>query len=380
MPDPSAINTERRGKRCCSPFVTWPLCHKKPRQPVAQLPSVFCISPKARRCIRLLVQYGLLGFVLLIIILWLGAEFEEYHVRNAPDTLKFYQQSQVCGIVEHSTYEILESSTTSEVDENTTATEVNGRSSALNTTAEEETEDVNVTILDQRLEIRTFSSEEDAFAFETSIDESSASSSSSSSNTPTTRDSPSAKTTTKSVTIAHCGDCGSCSTPPDIKIYDDTKNTLLAASTNCAKRGLIWGRKTASKCLEESVGFSSRCNDCWVDNIMCDLRKCVFTCIWYGLFNQLESNKDSQSLNKCTYCDEKRCGPNFVRCAGANRRRSGILSDIERDMDQEVCTAVEYGWWKDEELQQLWAEQQEESEQEAAAAAAASPAHRQWLR
>jgi hypothetical protein len=62
-------------------------------------------------------------------------------------------------------------------------------------------------------------------------------------------------------------------------------------------------------------------------------------------------------LNRCTYCDEKRCGPEFVTCAGANRRRSGILSDIERDQSNEVCSVVENNWWKNNELQETWSSQ-----------------------
>ena len=34
--------------------------------------------------------------------------------------------------------------------------------------------------------------------------------------------------------------------------------------------------------------------------------------------------------------DEERCGPAFLACAGANRRRAGIVSDIQRD-DRELC-------------------------------------------
>lgn len=34
----------------------------------------------------------------------------------------------------------------------------------------------------------------------------------------------------------------------------------------------------------------------------------------------------------------------FVLCAGANRRRSGIVSDIARDDDSELCEKVDDGW------------------------------------
>ena len=36
-------------------------------------------------------------------------------------------------------------------------------------------------------------------------------------------------------------------------------------------------------------------------------------------------------LNDCLECDEKTCGTEFLRCAGANRRQLGIMSDIQRE-------------------------------------------------
>ena len=51
---------------------------------------------------------------------------------------------------------------------------------------------------------------------------------------------------------------------------------------------------------------------------------------------------NSSQLTKCLECDEKRCGPAFIRCAGANRRRSGIQSDIERNYSH-VCKKVDWG-------------------------------------
>lgn len=267
-------------------FIGWPLCRKRPRTPVAQLPEIWCITPKARRWIRAIIQYSLLAFVLVILVLWLGEEVEDRRVKSSGDTLYLYETPQVCGLG-YGNY---------------------------NTT-------MNDTV---PLNITTF---------------------------------PSAQAANKAnkTIIAHCGACGQCSNPRDIAIYDQTKNTLFGQTVDCAKHGLIWGRKTASKCMQEHVSFTEGCNECWVENIMCDLRYCIFICMWHGLWGQLdESGTDAnspQQLNPCTECDEKRCGPQFVKCAGANRRRSGILSDIERDKRQEVCDSVHPGWWNDSELQ-----------------------------
>lgn len=49
-------------------------------------------------------------------------------------------------------------------------------------------------------------------------------------------------------------------------------------------------------------------------------------------------------LDPCHACDERFCGHAFVECAGANRRRVGVVSDIERDLDVEVCTKVDWEW------------------------------------
>jgi hypothetical protein len=278
------------------------------------LPRIHCIEPSARRYLRIVIQYSLLMAVLLILILWLGAEYQEYHVRDAPRTLYLYNQSQVCTLTIH----------------NDTAT-MNGTAVTTNSSSSSNKNSTN-------------NSSHALVTMETMHSAAQAH------NTPNTL-------------VAHCGDCGQCSNPHDIDLYDDTKNTLYGDSVECAKRGLIWGRRTASKCLSNRVGFTDGCNDCWIENIMCDLKKCIFICMWYGLFSEIDSGgSGSKPLNKCTYCDEVRCGPAFVQCAGANRRRSGILSDIERDGKAEVCQVVDHEWWKTPGLQDAWRAQMETAE------------------
>ena len=63
----------------------------------------------------------------------------------------------------------------------------------------------------------------------------------------------------------------------------------------------------------------------------------VFTCLW-GLISGQPNNRDAAQgdLSPCLQCDEVLCGPAFVECAGANRRRCGITSDISR-ANSEVC-------------------------------------------
>lgn len=144
--------------------------------------------------------------------------------------------------------------------------------------------------------------------------------------------------------IAHCGKCGMCSNAHDIRIYDETKNTLTRDSTSCAKRVFLGGSKEVAKCFHEKVGFTSSCQECWVENVMCDLRNCIFTCLKHGFLNGGRSagTVEGGQTNPCLECDEKMCGREFIKCAGANRRRSGIVSDIERDDDKELCKIADF--------------------------------------
>ena len=79
--------------------------------------------------------------------------------------------------------------------------------------------------------------------------------------------------------VAHCGDCGKCSNPHDIAIYDETRNTLFETAVRCAKKSFLVGRTVADRCMDDNVGFTDGCRDCWVENIMCDVRYCVFACL-----------------------------------------------------------------------------------------------------
>ncbi|CAB9528689.1 expressed unknown protein [Seminavis robusta] len=141
--------------------------------------------------------------------------------------------------------------------------------------------------------------------------------------------------------VAHCGDCGACSTAHDMDIMGRTADSLTKDSTACAFK-IFFGRRAVEKCMEERVGFTPACEDCWLDNIACSFKKCKFTCIKYKLFRQ-DNNKADDDLNDCLKCDERSCGPGFIECSGANRRRMGVVSDIGREaVDQ--CEAVDVDW------------------------------------
>ena len=132
--------------------------------------------------------------------------------------------------------------------------------------------------------------------------------------------------------LKHCGKCGNCSTLNDIQIYNTTQQTLKITVTYCAVLSVVLGRSASNWCLN-AIRFTPKCQECWIDNIMCDKQKCLMTCILYKLFGRGEFKN---GLDPCLNCDESLCGPTFMKCAGANRRRCGIVSDIDRP-ESEVC-------------------------------------------
>lgn len=143
--------------------------------------------------------------------------------------------------------------------------------------------------------------------------------------------------------VAHCGSCGECSTLQDMEIMGRTKDTLTHDSTMCALLIFVGGKKAVSRCMRRNIGFTTPCNDCWVDNIQCTFEACKFTCLTYKIFGE-SNNNDSGELNSCLQCDEKMCGPEFLTCSGANRRRMGVVSDIGRDQESEQCKSSDFDW------------------------------------
>jgi hypothetical protein len=78
----------------------------------------------------------------------------------------------------------------------------------------------------------------------------------------------------------------------------------------------------------------------------CSIQACVFTCL-KSVYLKREPKNDpvTGALNVCLSCDEKLCGPDFLKCSGSNRRRQGIESDIARG-GAEICQSVTMDWTK----------------------------------
>ena len=102
--------------------------------------------------------------------------------------------------------------------------------------------------------------------------------------------------------VMHCAPCGACSTINDVDIYWKTKGNLTQQSRLCAILS-IFSKKLATICMEKLIHFTPKCNDCWIENILCDRKKCMMTCLWSFIKNEPYVDKDGK-LNKCLQCDE----------------------------------------------------------------------------
>lgn len=262
-----------------------------------------------------LIVWLLVAVFIFLVVVRIGAHFEGLEVHNSIGTLDLYEQTTVCGI-----YTNYHKNIGSHNGNNTVG-------SAFSYLANQPS--------NMNVHVESFSSVEAFDDFTNSLLE--------------------ASEEMRNPKVANCGSCGYCSTSHDVQIYQDTRRTLLADATHCAQQALThpWNsRNVAKKCLTKRVGFTEECNNCWVDNILCDLSLCLFTCTWHVLFESAEGH--DKPLNPCTQCDEMRCGRAFLNCAGANRRRAGIVSDIDRDNDKEMCHDVTPKWWEDPELKRLF--------------------------
>jgi hypothetical protein len=135
----------------------------------------------------------------------------------------------------------------------------------------------------------------------------------------------------KETTVLHGGSCGRCSEPSNIEVYRKTSQTLFGLTRNCAVVNMLMGREAAAACFEKS-GLTESCSQCWFLNMDCSLIHCFGPCLAAKLRGT--PNLVDGQLNECLRCDETHCGAPFIRCAGVNRRRAGIRSDIDRADDE----------------------------------------------
>jgi hypothetical protein len=108
------------------------------------------------------------------------------------------------------------------------------------------------------------------------------------------------------------------------------------------KEKLFGGSKEdVQRCNEELIGFTQDCSTCWTNDQLCAKKNCVFIYLQSLLVNQVGNfNVDPDDITAST-CDEALCGPEFVPCSGATRRKMNIVSDIPRPENQQCLVANE---------------------------------------
>ena len=126
----------------------------------------------------------------------------------------------------------------------------------------------------------------------------------------------------------HCGKCSKCSSEKDIDVIFKTKDYITQKMSECsvkyARPGGHKDKRKLEKCLRnERIDFTPMCRDVWYDDIDCASSFCKMPCRYK--FITFRKTQDPS----CIECDEKVCGPGFIH-AGANRRSTGIISDINR--------------------------------------------------
>lgn len=143
--------------------------------------------------------------------------------------------------------------------------------------------------------------------------------------------------------VLHCGACGACSSWQNLEANWKTRSNLAALSQACAKKLLFGGYNAAIQCHLDTIGFDETCSKCWVEDEMCARNNCVFIYLQALMINNVGNFKVGPGTITSATCDESMCGPVFVPCSGATRRRMNIVSDIARPENQQ-CRNVQVNW------------------------------------
>jgi len=144
--------------------------------------------------------------------------------------------------------------------------------------------------------------------------------------------------------VVHCGACGACSNWNDLSLQWTTRTFLAEEAQKCVQKSLLGGTADdVQECNEESIGFTEQCATCWTEDQLCAKKNCVFIYLQSMIVNQVSNfNVGLGDITSAT-CDEALCGPEFVPCSGATRRRMNIISDIPRPISQQ-CTIATENW------------------------------------
>jgi hypothetical protein len=144
--------------------------------------------------------------------------------------------------------------------------------------------------------------------------------------------------------LIHCGYCGECSNWNDLSIQWTTRTYLAEITKACAQKSLFGDREDVKQCnMDPPVGFTEGCAECWTVDELCAKDNCFWIFLQSSLINAVSDYRVQLNDITSATCDEALCGPEFVPCSGATRRRMNIKSDIERPLYQQ-CIYQDADW------------------------------------
>ena len=92
----------------------------------------------------------------------------------------------------------------------------------------------------------------------------------------------------------------------------------------------VLGINLGIECFQQ-LGMTKSCARIWAYDAVSDAGPCGATCL--KDLRQPYNIPPSCKLNDCLQCDEDHAGPVFKRFAARTRRRSGLISAIQRPCD-----------------------------------------------
>ena len=158
---------------------------------------------------------------------------------------------------------------------------------------------------------------------------------------------------TSEIGVLHCSSCGACSSLDDVQALYNVRANVSAAVGPCIMRYVYAGAQSDVRCMEERVGFSRGCAECWVRDHECLMAHCHKECVLGGLFrykSMIESvlfpsspvgeiASTHTTEDACLLCMDHYCTKPFIDECGTNRRTAGVYSDSERDPNELCRTA-----------------------------------------
>jgi len=125
--------------------------------------------------------------------------------------------------------------------------------------------------------------------------------------------------------LTHTGSCGLCSSLSDLATYIAIPD-ITKVGKECGVEAVL-DMALGIKCFRE-LGLTEPCAQIWAYDAVADAKPCGGTCLKDA--GQPYNLPPDCRLNDCLQCDEDTVGPIFKRFAGRTRRRSGLLSAIQR--------------------------------------------------